>query len=651
MMNLLLKIKYLSCLVALCLCSFASFAQHIDDSPQRLDSLLRVHRNMRFYQSPTLGRSDSVWHRVENLYLYFDTDSIARQFVRKGGYNAIPDEMDYLYYAAMTEMLPEQKAREIEKIEKIARQYSSKALMDEVELLKTGLLPDQTGEEYNNKLASLKGLLQKAQSENDLFIQIRVMERIFSMLRYAERPFEALEVAVQITKILDGISDEQYVARRHLYFLIGETFYQYGYYEEAIPLLKKAVKDARYFFQRSDLQALNTLGLYYRNQNDLDTSDYYFRSMLESADEVKYRGEYDAIAMCNLSKNCLLRKNYTKAEMLLKKVLPVMKVFDATFTGGVYISLGQCYLATRRLPELKTAIDSARKCIAVFPTSGQYAELYPLMSKYYAATGNAAAAVAYTDSTVKYNKLYQDQYNASHIFHVEKKLYETEKQTAREELEREYLQNEVYRRTVLALSVFAGVVLALSALLLYNYRKKREAHRALVERIQQWAKAAYDRTPLYLSPPIEEPEVTDTDYETITESDEQPVDENDRESDVADQALFQQLERLMHDEHLYRQSDLTLEKVASRMKVSRVFLSQAVNRCTGRHFNNYLNEFRVRETVRIMSNSADNLTLEGIALESGFNSRTTLYRAFKKVTGLSPSEFLNNRQKNKIPEI
>ena len=643
MMNLPLIIKYLSCLVALCLCSFVSSAQHIEDSPLRLDSLLRVHKNMHFYQSPTLGRSDSVWHRGENLYLYFDTDSIARQFVRKGGYNAIPDEMDYLYYAVMTEMLPEQKAREIGKIEKIAGQYHSKALMDEVELLKAGLLPDQTDEEHDNKSASLKGLLQKARAENDLFIQIRVMERIFSMLRYAEHPFEALEVAVQITKILDGISDEQYVARRHLYFFIGETFYQYGYYEEAIPLLKKAVKDARYFFQRSDLQALNTLGLYYRNQNDLDSSDYYFRSMLESADEVKYRGEYDAIAMCNLGKNYLLRKNYAKAEMLFEKGLSVMKVFDPSFSAGVYMSLGQCYLATHRLPELKAAIDSAQECIAAYPNAGQYSDLYPLMSKYFAAIGNAAAAVAYTDSTLKYNRLYQEQYNASHIFHVEKKLYEAEKQAAREELEREHLQNETYRRTVLALSIFAGVVLALSALLFYNYRKKREAHHALVERIQQWAIVAYDRKPLYLSPPAEESVVMDAEYETVTENDEQPAEENCREPNEADRQLFEQIQQLIDTERLYNNSDITIEKIALRMKANRTYLSHAINRCTGMNFAGYMNELRIREAVRIISaDDTGELTIDAVAIDSGFSDRKNFHKVFKKITGISPSEFRKN---------
>ena len=66
--------------------SLSLSAQHIEDHPRLLDSLLNAQRKMHFYQSPMLGRSDSVWHSEQHLYLYFDTDSICRQFIRKGGW-------------------------------------------------------------------------------------------------------------------------------------------------------------------------------------------------------------------------------------------------------------------------------------------------------------------------------------------------------------------------------------------------------------------------------------------------------------------------------------------------------------------------------------------------------------------------------------
>ena len=82
------------------------------------------------------------------------------------------------------------------------------------------------------------------------------------------------------------------------------------------------------------------------------------------------------------------------------------------------------------------------------------------------------------------------------------------------------------------------------------------------------------------------------------------------------------------------------------MNVNRNYLSHAVNCCTGKSFTTYMNELRIKEAILLLSDSKAIFTLEGIALETGFNDRKTFYTAFKKITGLSPSEFRDNLQKN-----
>ena len=57
----------------------------------------------------------------------------------------------------------------------------------------------------------------------------------------------------------------------------------------------------------------------------------------------------------------------------------------------------------------------------------------------------------------------------------------------------------------------------------------------------------------------------------------------------------------------------------------------------------YVNEYRVKEAIRIISDPANPaITIDGVAVESGFNDRKSFYLAFKKVTGLSSSDFRNN---------
>ena len=69
-----------------------------------------------------------------------------------------------------------------------------------------------------------------------------------------------------------------------------------------------------------------------------------------------------------------------------------------------------------------------------------------------------------------------------------------------------------------------------------------------------------------------------------------------------------------------------------------------LNRHTGNNVNAYINEFRVKEVVRILSEPAnDHCTMDEIAFEAGFNDRQSLYRVFKKIIGLSPGAFRRNR--------
>ena len=340
-----MRVLYLILLCALC--GVNLYAQHIEDKPRLLDSLLNSHKGMHFYQSPTLGKTDSVWHRTERFYLYFDIDSICRQYIRNGEYFPVPDALDYLFYSVFTEMTPEKSAAAMEKMQEIAKTYQSEALMFEVELAMTGALASDS-----LKIAHFRAIADEALRRKDTDRLIRAKEAIFS---YAPLFADKLNEAFGIIDLMDGFDPDHVHGHHNTYFLIGESFYNYGYYEQVVPLLKKALIPPRYFHERANLSARNTLGLYYRNvEDDLDLSDYYFRSILESPDMVKFRIEYDAIAICNLARNYMLRKDYPKAEMLLQKGLPVMvNQRDYTFSTGICINLGECYMAMGKLPQAK----------------------------------------------------------------------------------------------------------------------------------------------------------------------------------------------------------------------------------------------------------------------------------------------------------
>jgi len=93
---------------------------------------------------------------------------------------------------------------------------------------------------------------------------------------------------------------------------------------------------------------------------------------------------------------------------------------------------------------------------------------------------------------------------------------------------------------------------------------------------------------------------------------------------------------------LYEDTELTLATLAAKLMIHPHDLSRIINVGLEKNFSDFINEFRVREVARKMQDPAfDNLTLLGIAYESGFNSKRTFNRVFKEITGKTPVEYKN----------
>ncbi|RQO66430.1 DNA-binding protein [Pedobacter sp. KBW06] len=108
--------------------------------------------------------------------------------------------------------------------------------------------------------------------------------------------------------------------------------------------------------------------------------------------------------------------------------------------------------------------------------------------------------------------------------------------------------------------------------------------------------------------------------------------------------LLGKLERLMNEQAVYRNPDLKLVDLSKGVNVSSHHLSQFLNDNLGKNFTTFVNEFRIREACRIISTD-HRLTLESIGYEVGFNSKSTFFAAFKKITGTTPLNYQQNTLK------
>lgn len=106
------------------------------------------------------------------------------------------------------------------------------------------------------------------------------------------------------------------------------------------------------------------------------------------------------------------------------------------------------------------------------------------------------------------------------------------------------------------------------------------------------------------------------------------------------------IETIMNEEQLYLLPELTLSDLARRLGTNASIASAVINKVFGKNFNDFVNGYRVEAVKKmLLNNEAAHLSLLGIAMDCGFHSKSTFNRAFKKATGMTPSEYLEHSPK------
>ncbi|AWF80474.1 AraC family transcriptional regulator [Microbulbifer sp. A4B17] len=107
-----------------------------------------------------------------------------------------------------------------------------------------------------------------------------------------------------------------------------------------------------------------------------------------------------------------------------------------------------------------------------------------------------------------------------------------------------------------------------------------------------------------------------------------------------DLELAAQIENYMREEKPYLIPALTLEQLSGQLQVSRRLLSQTINRHFQCNFFEFVNRYRIDEAKRMLREPQNGgLTVMEIMLSSGFNTKATFNSFFKKIAGMTPTEY------------
>lgn len=106
------------------------------------------------------------------------------------------------------------------------------------------------------------------------------------------------------------------------------------------------------------------------------------------------------------------------------------------------------------------------------------------------------------------------------------------------------------------------------------------------------------------------------------------------------EAIEQQLVALMKTKELYRNKKITISEIANHLEIQEKDLSNHINDLHQMNFSEYINQYRVDKVKELIkSKEGKKYTLAALGEQAGFSSKSSFNLAFKKLAGLTPSEY------------
>lgn len=294
-----------------------------------------------------------------------------------------------------------------------------------------------------------------------------------------------------------------------------------------------------------------------------------------------------------------------------------------------YSALGKKY-AQMQMPDSAEYFFKMGEEVAV---ANGYPELlisiYTDLSDFYVATGRKMLADEYK---YKYLEMQDSMFNAREYgnIHDLELFHEADKFEKRIS---EIKMEEQMRKRVVNIVVFVLIVLAIFLIILYSQNRKLRAKN----------KSLFDRNMEIMAKSVSEfSEVQNTcHHKEIINEDNDVKYTGSALSDETRLHIKDAIRTSMGDENVFCREGFSLRELAEQCGSNVKYVSQVLNEDMGKSFAQLLNERRIDVARRRLMDFQNygNLTIEAVVKDLGFKSRSTFSRTFKRITGLTPSEF------------
>ncbi|WP_199140427.1 helix-turn-helix domain-containing protein [Pedobacter sp. ASV12] len=306
-------------------------------------------------------------------------------------------------------------------------------------------------------------------------------------------------------------------------------------------------------------------------------------------------------------------KNYAKAKVSLLNAITRLGSTESELKAFIYCGLGDVELAEKRYQEALSNYKLAESYAQRSNNSNAKIGLSKSMANYYSVIGDAKTALVYQNA---YSNLSDERAAAT------KKI---SNQLLAELKEKETGSN---RLTLLLTGASALLLVALIVMWLFKNKKEKEnrfRYEQLIKKMEALQQA--DKTPAHsLLPKAEHSELM---------------------SKESEDRLREGLAKL-EEKHFFLQGDISLSGLASELNSNTRYVSYIINKYQEKDFNNYINALRIDYALNDLRTNpmVRKYKIAYLAQKYGFSSHSKFGAIFKGITGISPSVFIENLNKD-----
>ena len=396
-------------------------------------------------------------------------------------------------------------------------------------------------------------------------------------------------------------------------------------YKKSIALYKQLIEYAKQTKNDNDrFKFTLNLAMAFGEEGNFDEAEKYLIEIYNCNPKNKF---YKAVAANTLSFIYNHSKHYNKALKYGKEAVHFSKIFtDVRFRiesmtnySNALKGLGKNIQAGRIMKNIYLLARKNKFIIKMNNEIGNLALNYEALGDY------KSAYKYYKDFAERRDSLLNESTTAK-INELQIK-YETEKKDREIQKKNALLK---HKNLILTLTV-SGVILfiIISIFIFVLYRMKNAAYKELVKKNLELIK--FEKKPLG-----EKRKKIISDKSKYFSSSLS----NDKKNE-----LNEKLTEAINEEKVFLQSDISLGKLSQKLEVNSKYLSQVVHEFYDASFSDFINQLRIKEAARLLSDkSYRHISMEGISEMVGFHTKSSFNTYFKKFIGVTPSFFASTSQ-------